>query len=132
MNRIFTPSFKSGVPMTTLITFPSRLNPEKIQETSLLKIEQSMGSRHMCPCCSHALLRHICLGKLYWRCNYCYQAMPVMEEARERPLFLANDALFHQELIDRKALCHLWELADDEQWDSTFTKYKMALMPHFG
>jgi hypothetical protein len=55
-----------------------------------------------------------------------------MEDARERPLFLANDALFQQELIDRKALCHLWELADDEQWGSTSTMYKMALMPHSG
>ena len=88
--------------MTILITLPSRLAPEKIQETSLIKIERSMGNRHLCPCCSRVLLRHICLGKLYWRCNYCYQSMPVMEDARERPLFLASDASFQQELMIEK------------------------------
>jgi hypothetical protein len=64
-----------------------RLVLEKSRQPGSTKITQSMNSRHVCPCCSNPLLRHIGLGKLYWRCNHCFQAMPVMEDAQEIPSF---------------------------------------------
>ena len=29
-----------------------------------------------CPCCSRALLRHICSSGIYWHCSSCRQEMP--------------------------------------------------------
>lgn len=40
-------------------------------------ISQFMMSKHSCPYCSDVLLRHVRLGKLYWRCSCCHQEMPV-------------------------------------------------------
>lgn len=75
-------------------TLSDRLIPEKSRNSSSIKITQSLSSRHICLCCSSPLLRHICLGKLYWRCNHCYQAMPVMEDAKEMPLFVTHERSF--------------------------------------
>ncbi len=41
---------------------------------------QSMTTRHLCPCCSNTLLRHLDHGELYWRCSHCWQTMPVEED----------------------------------------------------
>jgi len=38
---------------------------------------QSSMDRHLCPCCSTVLLRHIRSEGIYWRCSYCYQKMPI-------------------------------------------------------
>jgi ribosomal protein L37AE/L43A len=54
------------------------------QELAVPKIRNSpemihrMMGRHICPCCSDTLLRHIRWGGIYWRCSYCYQEMPVL------------------------------------------------------
>jgi|GEM_PF-850057 len=89
--------------MSVLITHSTslleRLVPEESQTASSLKIARSMNSRHTCLCCSNPLLRHISLGKLYWRCNHCYQAMPVIEDAREVPLFVTYERSFQSLLI---------------------------------
>jgi hypothetical protein len=68
INRVFK--------MLVLVTAP--LDPTlPLGFSPLTAIDQIMISRHTCPCCSHILLRHIRLGKLYWRCSHCYQPMPV-------------------------------------------------------
>lgn len=85
--------------LTTHSTTLNRLVPEKSQHSSSIRIAQSMNSRHTCLCCSNALLRHIGLGKLYWRCNHCYQAMPVIEDAKEMPLFVTDGGTFQPLLI---------------------------------
>ena len=41
------------------------------------EISRFMNSKHICLCCSNALLRHVRSGGIYWRCSYCYQEMPV-------------------------------------------------------
>lgn len=76
--------------MTILLPL-DQLIPEKNQHSSSIKRTQSMSCRHICLCCSSPLLRHIYLGTLYWRCNHCYQAMPVIEDAEELPLFVAYE-----------------------------------------
>lgn len=76
--------------LTTHSTTLEQLEPAKSRNPGSIKIAQSMSSRHICPCCSHPLLRHTCRGKLYWRCNHCYQAMPVIEDAQELPLFVTH------------------------------------------
>jgi CheY-like chemotaxis protein len=43
-------------------------------------LEQSMCGRNTCPCCSSALLRHVCGSRLYWRCSHCYQEMPAFSK----------------------------------------------------
>ncbi len=92
--------------LTTHSTTLDRLVPEKNQNSSSSKIAQSMSSRQVCLCCSNPLLRHIKLGKLYWRCNHCYQVMPVIEDAqviedvaKEMPLFVHPERSFHQQLL---------------------------------
>lgn len=46
------------------------------KESEALRTKLSMKSRHICPCCSYTLLRHIRWGGLYWRCSHCHQEMP--------------------------------------------------------
>ena len=48
--------------------------------------DRSMNSEQLCPCCSNILLRHISDSRIYWRCGYCYQEMPVMEDHIVSPL----------------------------------------------
>jgi len=88
--------------LTTHSTTLDRLIPEKTQHSSSIRIAQSMNSRHTCLCCSNALLRHIGLGKLYWRCSHCYQSMPVIEDAKEMSLFVTYEEAFQQLLILNK------------------------------
>jgi hypothetical protein len=76
-----------------------RLALEKSWNSSSIGISQSMSSRHTCLCCSNLLLRHICSGKLYWRCSHCYQAMPVIEDAESMPLFVVHERSFQPLLI---------------------------------
>jgi len=76
-----------------------RLVPEKNPTSGSIKIAQSMNSRQICLCCSNPLLRHIGLGKLYWRCSHCYQSMPVMEDAQEMSLLATCEEAFQQWLI---------------------------------
>lgn len=78
-----------------------RLALEKSWNSSSIGISQSMSSRHTCLCCSNLLLRHICSGKLYWRCSHCYQAMPVIEDAESMPLFVAHERSFQPLLAAR-------------------------------
>jgi ribosomal protein L37AE/L43A len=80
-------------------TLCDRLVPEKSQTSSTIKLAQSMSSRHTCLSCSNPLLRHIDSGKLYWRCSHCYQAMPVIEDAKEMPLLVTHEKLFQPLLI---------------------------------
>lgn len=88
--------------LTTHSTILDRLVPEKHQHSSSIRIAQSMNDRHICLCCSNPLLRHINLGKLYWRCNHCYQSMPVMEDAKEMPLFVTDGETLQKLLIFNK------------------------------
>lgn len=40
--------------------------------------QPTMLSKHICPCCSYTLLRHIRWGGLYWHCSHCHQEMPAL------------------------------------------------------
>ncbi|HSM80202.1 MAG TPA: hypothetical protein VLS96_00885 [Nodosilinea sp.] len=42
--------------------------------------QKQAGSRQLCPCCSHVLLRHTRGHQQYWRCGHCHQAMPVLND----------------------------------------------------
>jgi ribosomal protein L37AE/L43A len=55
------------------IRSPVSPNPK----TAISTLGKTMTDRHTCLCCSGVLLRHVRSGKLYWRCNHCYQDMPV-------------------------------------------------------
>jgi hypothetical protein len=46
-------------------------------------IKKSPKITPTCLCCSTALLQHMRSGKIYWRCSYCRQEMPISE--RHRP-----------------------------------------------
>ena len=72
-----------GVFMTSL-TLERPLTSSQKQQPESYEIDQLMMSRYECPCCSNALLRHLYLGKIYWRCNRCYQAMPIMKDLVKR------------------------------------------------
>jgi ribosomal protein L37AE/L43A len=90
--------------LTTDSTTLDRLVPEKNQHSGSIKIAQSMHSRQICLCCSNPLLRHIGLGKLYWRCSHCYQSMPVMEDAKAMPLPVTCEEAFQQFLVLNNSL----------------------------
>lgn len=72
-------------------TIINRLVLEESQPSSFSKVAQSRSNRRICLCCSNPLLRHISSGNLYWRCNHCYQAMPVIEDAQEMQVFITHD-----------------------------------------
>ena len=36
-------------------------------------------NRHLCPCCSYPLLRHVSYKRTYWFCSQCHQEMPDIE-----------------------------------------------------
>ena len=36
-------------------------------------------TKHLCPCCSQPLLRHISYKRIYWFCSQCHQEMPDIE-----------------------------------------------------
>lgn len=70
------------------------LQPRSIQDSvfqdlnvqDLSAQDRSMHSEQICPCCSNILLRHVSNSRIYWRCGYCYQEMPVMEDYSTPPL----------------------------------------------
>lgn len=35
--------------------------------------------KHLCPCCSQPLLRHISFKRIYWFCSQCHQEMPDLQ-----------------------------------------------------
>lgn len=43
-----------------------------------LPIQLTLKGKHICPCCSYSLLRHIRSGRIYWRCSHCSQEMPII------------------------------------------------------
>lgn len=43
-------------------------------------------AQHLCPCCSHLLLRHISYNRKYWFCSQCHQEMPDLEHILETEL----------------------------------------------
>lgn len=45
-----------------------------------IQFDQSMTSRHTCPCCSSTLLRHISHHSVYWRCSHCRAPMSVWRQ----------------------------------------------------
>ena len=59
------------------------IQDDSIQDISVQDIsaqDRSMHSEQTCPCCSNILLRHVSDSRIYWRCGYCFQEMPVMED----------------------------------------------------
>lgn len=65
------------------------LQPRSIQDSVVQDLsaqDRSMHSEQICPCCSNILLRHVSNSRIYWRCGYCYQEMPVMEDYSTPPL----------------------------------------------
>lgn len=64
--------------MLALIVAPLKLAPQITRDDrlSITPPDQSTLNQHSCPCCSNVLLRHTRLGRLYWRCSHCHQAMP--------------------------------------------------------
>jgi ribosomal protein L37AE/L43A len=81
---------------TNSTTFLEQLAPDKRKAPDLIAINQSMNSNHTCPYCSYTLFRHFSLGKLYWRCSHCYQAMPVIEGAGKIPAIVRDETPFQQ------------------------------------
>ena len=79
-----TPSPKETRPNDRAYTFQDRsILDHDVQEIDIKDIsaqERSMQSEQTCPCCSNILLRHVSDSRIYWRCGYCYQEMPVMED----------------------------------------------------
>jgi diguanylate cyclase (GGDEF)-like protein len=45
-----------------------------------------MMKKHLCPCCTEPLLRHISSQRSYWFCHHCYQEMPDIENLLETKL----------------------------------------------
>lgn len=66
--------FKMLAFITTPLQSTSRLMRGKISSPNAL--DRSMTTQHACPCCSYVLLRHVRLGRLYWRCSHCHGEMP--------------------------------------------------------
>jgi hypothetical protein len=66
--------------MTVTTSFPNHALLEKCWWPESIDQKQSIDARQLCPCCSYVLLRHIRANQLYWRCGYCYQDMPVLED----------------------------------------------------
>jgi|GEM_PF-4419220 len=70
------------------------LQPRSIQDSVVQDLnaqdlsaqDRSMHSEQICPCCSNILLRHVSNSRIYWRCGYCYQEMPAMEDYSTPPL----------------------------------------------
>jgi ribosomal protein L37AE/L43A len=93
---------------TNSTRFLEQLAPDKRKVPDSLAINQSMNSRHTCSCCSYTLFRHFSLGKLYWRCSHCYQAMPVIEDAGEMPAIVRDETLFQQVSLFRDRLDNQW------------------------
>jgi hypothetical protein len=46
-------------------------------------VKKSPKNIPTCLCCSTVLLQHMRLGKIYWRCSYCRQEMPISESHRK-------------------------------------------------
>lgn len=42
-----------------------------------------MMKKHICPCCSHALLQHVSFKRTFWFCSHCYQEMPDLSSYQE-------------------------------------------------
>jgi len=62
-----------------MITTPQTTLHQAIPDMTLqthIKLDQSMTSRHTCPC-SSTLLRHISHNTVYWRCSHCRAPMSV-------------------------------------------------------
>jgi hypothetical protein len=76
------PGFKMNALFSAPMLPSKHINGDSITEhRQLVKIKaiaHSMASRQTCPCCAAVLLRHMRSSGLYWRCNSCYQEMPVL------------------------------------------------------
>lgn len=55
-----------------------------------------------CPCCSYSLLRQIKLGKVYWFCPHCWQAMPNFEEREKVVSYLKRSSLEQKQILEQK------------------------------
>lgn len=44
-------------------------------------------NKHLCPCCSYPLLRHISYKRAYWFCSQCHQEMPDIGNILEDQLY---------------------------------------------
>ncbi len=59
-----------------------------------------MFNKHLCPCCSQALLRHISFKRIYWFCSHCHQEMPDLEGVLHRDIYsqhwINNNITKHQ------------------------------------
>ena len=108
---------------TNSIILLDRLASGKRQDSNPIKIDRAMGGKHRCPCCSNTLLRHIVLGKLYWRCNHCYQSMPVIEDATEMSLFMTYKTWLQQLLILKNPLGEQQNFEHEGWGDSFWLKY---------
>ncbi|MBW4580523.1 MAG: hypothetical protein KME42_13240 [Tildeniella nuda ZEHNDER 1965/U140] len=68
-----------NVLLTNPVLWSNHLMPDRsrqLLETNVMR--RSLRGRHTCPLCSTALLRHMRLGGLYWRCSHCNDEMPVL------------------------------------------------------
>lgn len=74
-----------------------------------------MMKKHLCPCCTQPLLRHISFKRSYWFCHHCYQEMPDIENLLEARLtaqhWINNKVTTHNQseegLRSLKKLCPL-------------------------
>ena len=46
-------------------------------------MKRIMSKKHLCPCCSQPLLRHITHNRIFWFCSHCHQEMPNLYGLKE-------------------------------------------------
>jgi ribosomal protein L37AE/L43A len=63
-----------------------------------------------CPCCSHAMLRHIRHNQIFWYCRHCWQEMPnfnspssLSKYSQSLENFLQNKVLGQSETLRQSA-----------------------------
>ena len=52
-----------------------------------------------CPCCSYPLLCHISSGRVYWRCQRCYEEMPDLVSLNQERFLGMTKELAPQSLL---------------------------------
>lgn len=78
-----------------------------------------MLKKHLCPCCSQPLLRHVSCRRTFWFCNHCFQEMPDLEGLRDAQLtrhWLSKTITQRQQLLE--------ELPQREKLNSGLTPKK--------
>lgn len=65
-------------------------------------------NKHLCPCCSQRLLRHISFKRIYWFCSQCHQEMPDINNLLKTELVTAH--WVSNNITDRQHWEEEWQL----------------------